>query len=315
MRRLLAALSAAGAALAVVLATSASTPAHPLTRAAACPIFPKDNPWNQRVDRLPVDRRSSAYVGSIGASAHFHADFGSGRYAGGPIGIPFDVVTKATHRSHVSFDYSGESDHVGYPIPKGVHIEGGTHASGDRHAILVDRSSCRLYELDALHHTARGWHAGSGAVWNLRSNHLRPKTWTSADAAGLPILPGLARWDDVRKGSIDHALRVTVPRTRTAFVYPARHAAGDSGNPSLPPMGLRIRLKKGVSLRGLSKQARIVAVALKRYGAIVADNGSAWYFSGAPSSHWNNDQLHQLDRLSGRDFEVVNTASLPHPGR
>jgi hypothetical protein len=195
-----------------------------------------------------------------------------------------------------------------------VHIEGGPHSTGDRHAILVDRDSCRLYELYDLHRTSRGWHAGSGAIWNLRSNHLRPRGWTSADAAGLPILPGLAHADELhRHGGIDHALRFTAPRTRTAFVYPARHEAGDSSSTSLPPMGLRIRLKRSVSYRGFGPQARAVMRTLKRYGAILADNGSPWYFSGAPDRRWNNDDLHGLGRLTGRDFEVVDTARLPHP--
>jgi hypothetical protein len=307
------ALTAVVTAVALVVVPAALAPAHRLARAPACPVFPASNTWNQRVDRLPVARNSATLVRSIGSGASVRADFGSGLYAGGPIGIPFDVVTRKTHRSHVSFDYAGESDRRRYPIPAGVHIEGGRAASGDRHAILVDRSACRLYELYALRHTSRGWHAGAGAIWNLRTNHLRPRTWTSADAAGLPILPGLARWDDVRKGSIDHALRFTAPRTRRSFVYPARHQAGDSKSPALPPMGTRVRLRRGVSLRGLSRQARIVAVALKRYGAILADNGSPWFFSGAPDRHWSNDDLHALGRLSGRDFEVVNTTSLPHP--
>jgi hypothetical protein len=286
---------------------------HRLRRAPYCPIFPASNPWNQRVDRLPVDARSAAYVSSIGRSAGFHADFGSGRYAGGPIGIPVDVVSRHTKRSRVRFAYSGESDHRGYPIPAGVHIEGGRHADGDRHAILVDRDSCRLYELFALRRAGGRWTAGSGATWSLRSNHLRPRGWTSADAAGLPILPGLARADDLRARSIDHALRFTAPETRAAFVYPARHFASSSRDPALPPMGLRIRLKRRVSLRGFGPQARIVARALKRYGAILADNGSPWFFGGSPSPRWNNDDLHTLDRLTGRDFEVVDTRSLPRP--
>src|SRR4051794_4246082 len=305
-----------GAATALlVFAAPAVAPAHRLHGAERCPIFPRSNAWNQRVDHLPVARNSARLVRSIGLGDPVHADFGSGRYAGGPIGIPYDVVGRGTKRSRVGFDYSGDSDHVRYPIPPGVHIEGGPQAGGDRHALLVDRSRCRLYELFDLHHRRGRWHAGSGATWSLRSNHLRRRGLTSADAAGLPILPGLARWDDVERGSIDHALRFTAPRTRTSFVYPARHQAGESGSRALPPMGTRIRLKTTVSLRGLGPQARIIARALKRYGAILADNGSPWYFSGAPSPHWNNDQLHGLDRITGRDFVVVNTALLPRPGR
>jgi hypothetical protein len=315
MRRALAALAVlALVAAATILALAPAAPAHRLRGAPKCPIFPANNPWNQRVDKLPVARDSATLVRSIGVSDPVHPDFGAGNYGGGPIGIPYDVVGAKTQRSKVSFDYSDESDHVRYPIPRGVHIEGGRNADGDRHAILVDRSSCRLFELFDLERRGRGWHAGSGATWNLRSDHLRHAGWTSADAAGLPILPGLARWDDARTGNIDHALRFTAEHTRTSYVYPARHQAGDSGSRSLPPMGLRVRLKKSVSLRGLSRQARIVATALKRYGAILADNGSPWYISGAPSGHWNNDDLHNLGRLTGRDFEVVDTRSLPKPG-
>jgi hypothetical protein len=219
------------------------------------------------------------------------------------------------HRSHVSFGYADESDRVRYPIPRTVHIEGGRHATGDRHAILVDKSSCRLYELYDLRRTSHGWKSGSGAVWSLRSNHLRPAGWTSADAAGLPIFPGLARWDEVARGVIDHALRFTAPRTRRAYVYPARHYASSSNDPSLPPMGLRVRLKASVDVSSFPRQARVVLRALQRYGMILADNGSPWYVSGAPNRHWSNAALHTLGRLTGADFEVVDTSSLPQPGR
>jgi hypothetical protein len=207
----------------------------------------------------------------------------------------------------VRFDYADESDKGPYPIPANAPIEGGRNADGDRHVLVVDKSACKLYELYDAHplDVGRSWHAGSGATWDLRSNRLRPRTWTSADAAGLPILPGLARYDEVAAGAIRHVLRFTAPRTRTAFVWPARHQAGSSSSPSLPPMGLRVRLKRGVSLRGLPRQARMVATAMKRYGLMLADNGSPWYVSGAPDPRWDNDQLHALDRLSGRDFEVV----------
>ena len=295
---------------AIVLALSgASASALRLPSAPGCPIFPASNPWNERVDSLPVAADSATLIASIGLGSPVHADFGSGLWDGAPIGIPFDVVSRKTARVHVSFDYADESDRVPYPIPRGVPIEGG----GDRHALLVDRSSCRLYELYALHRVGSGWHAGSGATWNLRSNALRPAGWTSADAAGLPIFPGLARWDEVRRGTIDHALRFTAPRTRRAYVYPARHFASDSNDASLPPMGLRVRLKASVDTSQFPPQARVVLVALKRYGMILADNGSPWYVSGAPDSHWSNDQLHTLGRLHGSDFEVVDTSSLPHP--
>ena len=301
---------------ALVLALSGAS-AHALRLPAAprCPIFPATNAWNQRVDNLPVAPDSAQLISSIGLSAGLHPDFGSGLWDGGPIGIPFDVVSSTTPRSRVSFEYSDESDHVRYPIPKSVHIEGGRSSSGDRHAILLDRSACKLYELYALYpQTGAGWRAGSGAVWNLRSNHLRPAGWTSADAAGLPIFPGLARYDEVARGVIDHALRFTAPHTRRAYVYPARHFASSSDDPALPPMGLRVRLKASFDISGFPPQARVVLQALKRYGMILADNGSPWYISGAPNPHWSNDDLHSLGRVTGADFEVVDTSSLPQPG-
>jgi hypothetical protein len=300
---------------AVALLTGASAHALRLPAGRHCPVFPANNPWNQRVDKLPVSADSAELISAIGLDAPVHADFGSGTWDGGPIGIPFDVVTKKTPRHRVSFEYADESNRVPYPIPQHVHIEGGAHATGDRHAILVDKSTCRLYELYDLRHTGHGWTAGSGAVWNLHSNHLRPAGWTSADAAGLPIFPGLARWDEVARGAIDHALRFTAAQTRRAYVYPARHYASDSSDPSLPPMGLRVRLKASVNVASFPKQARIVLRALQRYGMILADNGSPWYISGAPNRHWSNDQLHSLGRLTGADFEVVDTSSLPEPGK
>jgi hypothetical protein len=314
MRRLLP-IAALALALGAGLFTGSSAHALRLPAARRCPVFPADNPWNQRVDKLPVSADSAELIRSIGLGAPVHADFGSGKWDGGPIGIPFDVVSRKTHRSRVTFEYADESNRVRYPIPAHVHIEGGPHATGDRHAILVDKSACRLYELYDLRHTGSGWTAGSGAVWSLRSDHLRPAGWTSADAAGLPIFPGLARWDEVSRGVIDHALRFTAPETRRAYVYPARHYASSSNDPSLTPMGLRVRLKASVNISSFPKQARVVARALQVYGMILADNGSPWYISGAPNSHWSNDALHTLGRLTGADFEVVDTSSLPKPGR
>ncbi len=279
---------------------------HPA--APGCPIFPKSNPWNQRVDHLPVAENSSAIVRSIGATDTLHADFGSGLWNGGPIGIPITVVGRGQRRVRVAFEYADESDRGPYPIPRGVKIEGGRRADGDRHALILDRDACRLYELFALYPTTGGgWRAGSGAIWNLRSNRLRPAGWTSADAAGLPILPGLARYDEVARGRIDHALRFTVRRSRRAYVYPARHFASDATDPALPPMGLRVRLKAGYPTSGFPRQARIVLEALKRHGMLVADNGSDWFISGAPDPRWSNEQLHTLHRVPGSAFEVVKT--------
>jgi hypothetical protein len=280
-------------------------------------VFPANNPWNQRVDRLPVASNSGAVVRAIGAGDNMHADFGSGTYGGGPIGIPYTTVGKRQKRVRVSFDYADESDKGPYPLPRNAPIEGGRNADGDRHVIVVDRARCKLYELFDAHplNGGRSWHAGSGAIWSLRSNRLRPATWTSADAAGLPILPGLARYDEVKRGSIDHALRFTVERTRRAFVYPARHYASSLTDPDLPPMGMRFRLKASFDTSRFPRQSRVVLEALKRYGMIVADNGSNWFVSGAPSSGWNNDDLHSLHGVHGSDFEVVDTSSLPQPGR
>jgi hypothetical protein len=276
---------------------------------AGCTVFPKNNPWNQRVDKLPVAGNSDAIVRSIGSDDTMHADFGSGRYNGGPIGIPYTSVGRKTKRHRVAFEYADESDKV--------PIEGGRGADGDRHALIVDRSRCKLYELFALYPVdgGRSWRAGSGAIWDLRSNKLRPRGWTSADAAGLPILPGLARYPEVKRGAINHALRFTVSRTRRAYVYPARHFASSDDNPSLPPMGARLRLKASFDIAGYPRQSRVVLRALKRYGMILADNGSDWYVSGAPSRGWNNDDLHSLHNVSGSAFEVVDTSSLPRPGR
>jgi hypothetical protein len=312
--RRIASLGAAAALAAAVLAAGQLASGHPLASARRCPVFPKSNQWNLPVDKLPLAGNSGAMVRSIGIDRPVHADFGSGNYNGGPIGIPYITVSGRAHKTRVSFDYSDESDKGPYPIPKNVPIEGGRNASGDRHAIIVDRSRCRLYELYALQPTSGGgWHAGSGAIWNLRSNRLRPRDWTSADAAGLPILPGLARYDEVRRGSIDHALRFTVPDTRKAFVYPARHFASSDTDPNLPAMGQRFRLRASFDTSGFPKQARIVLKALKRYGMIVADNGSSWFISGAPARGWNNDDLHTLGKVTGSDFEAVDTSSLPRP--
>jgi hypothetical protein len=300
----------ATALLAVVLAAGAA--AAPPPRIGGCQVFPASSVWNQRVDKLPVANDSATLIRSIGLDSPVHPDFGSGLYDGQRIGIPYVVVSgRRTPKSRVAFDYADESDPGPYPIPANVPIEGAPNPDdGDRHALIVDRGTCTLYELYALHRSGGRWAAGSGAIWSLRSNRLRPAGWTSADAAGLPILPGLARYDEVAAGSIDHALRFTAPDTRQAYIYPARHHASDSTDPSLPPMGLRVRLKANVDIRHLSPQARVVAEALKRYGMILADNGSPWYISGAPDPRWSNDDLHSLDQLTGADFEVVDTSRL-----
>ena len=283
--------------------------------ASGCPIFPKSNHWNQRVDNLPVLPGSDRMVRAVGAGDTMHADFGSGLYEGAKIGIPFVTVGRSQKRVPVRFQYADESDRGPYPIPPGVPIEGGRQSEFDRHVIVVDRSRCKVYELFAAypHDGGSRWTAGSGAIWDLDSNRLRPRGWTSADAAGLPILPGLARWDEVKRGRIKHALRFTVPETRRAFIYPARHVASDSTDPDLPAMGQRFRLKANYPIGRFPRQARVILAALKRYGMIVADNGSAWFVSGAPNKHWDNDALHTLGGVPGRAFEVVDTSKLPRP--
>ena len=284
--------------------------AKSLPGAAGCPMFPASNIWNRRVDSLPVRSNSDTLVASIGLGNGLHPDFGS--YSG--YGIPFNVANHMTPKKTVTFRWKSESDKGPYPIPKTVKREAGS----DRHVLVVDKDACKLYELFAASKSSSGkWSAGSGAIWNLRLNRLRPDGWTSADAAGLPILPGLARYDEVAAGVIAHALRFTAPTTRTAHIYPARHDAGDADDANLPPMGLRVRLKANVDLSGFSGQAKIVLVALQRYGMILADNGSPWYITGAPDPHWNDDNLHGLGAITGDMFEAVDTSALrsssPYP--
>ncbi len=300
---------------AAVFALPALVSARSLPSAPACPIFPADNPWNQRVDGLPVAADSARLIASIGLGRPVHPDFGT-VWDGAPNGIPFVVVSNRTRRVPVRFQYAGESDRGPYPIPRNAPIEGGRGSTGDRHVIVVDRGTCLDYELFAAypHRGGAYWTAGSGAIFNLRSNRLRPLGWTSADAAGLPILPGLARYDEVAGGSIDHALRFTAPCTAPRYVYPARHEASTCSG-FYPPMGLRVRLRASVDISHLPYQARVLAEALKLYGMILADNGSPWYISGAPNPRWNDSALHQLDQLTGRDFEVVDTSSLARPGQ
>jgi hypothetical protein len=298
--------------VAAVLASALGvTPAgaQRLAKAPSCPILPRSNAFNQRVDKLPVAAYSETLTRAIGFDAGAHPGFGSGTWEGRPIGIPYTVVRSGQKLVPVSFASAAASDPGPYPIPPSAPIEGGPDADGDRHVLVVDRDRCRLYELYDAHPLDGGarWRAGSGAVFDLRSNRVRPAGWTSADAAGLPILPGLVRYSEVERGAIDHALRFTAPRTRRAYVHPARHFASSQDDAALPPMGLRVRLKRTADLTGLGPQARVVAHALKRYGALLADNGAPWSFSGAPDSRWDNDDLHTLEQLHGSDFEVVAT--------
>jgi hypothetical protein len=291
----------AGGALALAAVTGLTTAAGAarLPQAPGCPVFPATNVWNKRVDGLPMSPRSAAMIRAIGLDTGLHPDFGS--YAG--YGIPYNVVGAGQARVRVGFTYADESDRVGYPIPATPRVEAGS----DHHLLIVDRDACRLYELYAARHTAAGWTAGSGATWSLTSNALRPAGWTSADAAGLPILPGLARYQEDAAGVIDHALRFTAPSACSGHIYPARHDAGSGSCAVLPPMGLRVRLRKSFDVTRLAPQARPIAVALKRYGMILADNGSPWFITGVSNQHWNDDELHTLHLITGRDLVVVDT--------
>lgn len=275
-----------------------------------CPVLPADNIWNARVDQLPVVSNSDVYIQTIGGSTHFHLDFGSGLWDGGPIGIPINIVDAAQPKVNVTFEYQDESDPGPYPIPAEPLIEGGPGSSGDRHILILERSACVLYELFNAYPTGTGWQAGSGAIYDLRSNALRPEGWTSADAAGLPILPGLVRYDEVASGKITHAIRFTAPRTRRAYVWPARHFASSLFDQQYPPMGQRFRLKASFDISRYHPQVQVILQAMKTYGIILADNGSAWYVSGVPDERWNNDILHNIDTLVGSDFEAVDVTNL-----
>lgn len=296
-------------AAAVALATGL-TACDPTVPGTSCPMFPATSHWHADIRSLPVLANSSSIVATVGSNAGLKADFGSGLWDGGPIGIPYVVVAGTQAKVPVSFDYADESDPGPYPIPADAPIEGGADATGDRHVLIVDRDACKLYELYDAHPAGRGWTAGSGATWDLRSNALRPAGWTSADAAGLPMLPGLVRYDEVAAGTVTHAIRMTVPVSRTSYLWPARHQAGSTTSTSAPAMGQRFRLKASVDEASFPASVRPIIVALKTYGAINADNGAPWYLSGVPDPRWNNDELATLQRIKGSDFVAVDASSL-----
>jgi hypothetical protein len=288
---------------------AARKPAPP--REAGCEMFPADNPLNRDISRAPLDPRSAQYVASIGLTAHLHPDFGTDP----EYGIPYEVVGPAQPKVPIRFDeYGEESDPGPYPVPPGAAIEGGPGSEGDRHVLVLQTGSCRDYELYSAAPSGGGWSAGSGAVFDLRSNALRPEGWTSADAAGLPILTLLVRYPEVRAGAIDHALRVTVPRTQRGYIHPATHLASSSSDPTLPPMGLRLRLRASYPLGSFHGEALVILRALKRYGLIVADNGSPWYITGAPDPRWNDEDLDQLKRVPGSAFQAVASGPIHHRG-
>jgi hypothetical protein len=274
-------------------------------------MTPANSFWHADVSGLPVHPQSAAWITSIGATAGLKADFGSGLWDGGPIGIPYTSVPGSQAKVPVSFDYADESDPGPYPIPANAPIEGGPSSDGDRHILLVDRDACRLWELYNAYPQNGGasWTAGSGATWDLNANTMRPLGWTSGDAAGLPILPGLVRYDEVTAGEIDHVIRFTAPRTANAYVWPASHKAA-SGGASDPPMGAWFRLKAGYDISRFSAQNQVILRALKKHGMIVADNGSPFFMSGAPDPGWNNSDLNLLKSIPGSAFEAVDVSAL-----
>ncbi len=281
-------------------------------RIADCQVFPADNIWNTPIDTLPVDPNSASYINSMGPTVGLHPDFGSGLWDGGPIGIPFITVPGSQPEVPISFEYAAESDPGPYPIPPDAPIEGGPASTGDRHVLIIDQDHCILYETYAAWPQTDGsWHAGSGAIFDLNSDSLRPSSLTSADAAGLPIFPGLVRYDEVEAGVINHAIRFTAQSTRDAFVWPARHEASNQTSLLLPPMGQRFRLKASFDITPFPPEIQVILTALKKYGMILADNGSNWYLSGTPDERWTNDELvTYLKKVKGSDFEAVDVSSL-----
>ena len=278
-------------------------------RIAGCPVFPRDNIWNQKIDRLPVHPRSRDYVASIGSDRTFHPDFGSGEWppgSGKAIGIPYMVVDRGQSKRPFEFKYAAESDPGPYPVPPNPAVEGGS----DRHVLLVQRGTCKLFEIFDYHEKNGRLFGGSGAIFDLNSNKLRPDGWTSADAAGLPIFPGLVRYEEVAAGKIAHAIRFTAPRTQKAYVWPGRHYASHRKEKRLPPLGQHFRLKASYDISKFSPKNQVILRAMQEYGIILADNGSAWFLSGAPDQRWNNSELRQIKRLRGRDFEAVDVSGL-----
>lgn len=303
-------------AVVAALVLAVSTTVAPVTAAPKpvagthCPTFPRDNWWHADVRGLPVHPRSRQWLSHMSTDRDLHPDFGPSYGAGPDYGIPVTVVSSAHRRVRVRFDYASESDRVRYPLGRDTRIEGGRGSTGDRHAVIVDRGACRLYETWNTRVGGGQWRAGSGAVWSLRSNRLRPDGWTSADAAGLPILPGLLRWNEVEAGSVDHAIRFTTDITSRHHVWPARHDAGSRASLAYPPMGARFRLRAGFSTSGYSSYAVAVIRAMKRYGLVLADNGSPWFFQGEQNRHWPDHLVEELKTIPASAFVAVDTSSL-----
>jgi hypothetical protein len=314
MKRVIVAATMASATLALVLIgpVNASVPAPRALPGSRCTAFPANNYWHANISTLPVNRLSTTWFNSAGAgrtsTLHLHPDFGSSGDLRNPYGIPY-VVETGKPKVKVTFDYADESDKVAYPLWPTMPIEGGLGSGGDMHAIVVDAATCTLYETwnTQYNATAKTWSAGSGATWKLKSNALRPNTWTSADAAGLPILPGLLRWDEVKAGRVDHAIRFTLPKTFGAPIWPARHQANSGTGAQYAPFGARFRLKAAYPITRFSKQTQVVLIAMKKYGIVLADNGSAFYFQGAASNSWPDQLISELKSVPANAFEAVNT--------
>jgi hypothetical protein len=275
-----------------------------------CPVFPEDDIWNTPVDHLPASPMTSTYITTIGANKPLHHDFGSGLYRGAPIGIPFVVVPGTQPKYPASFVYAAQSDPGPYAVPMDAPIEGGPQSTGDRHTIAIDTDNCILYELYKAYAEGSSWKTRAGAIFKLRSHDLRPMGWTSCDAAGMPIFPGLVRYDEIAEGEIRHALRFTVPQPRRAYVWPARHFASSITHEQYPPMGARFRLRAGYDISGFSPVNQIILRALKRYGMMIADVGQAWFLSGSPDPRWKNLDLHELQRVTGAEFEFVDVSKM-----
>jgi hypothetical protein len=278
-------------------------------------VFAADDPWNQDISKEPVDPNSDVLVASIGKNKSLHPDFGT-VYNGAPSGIPYIVVDGKQAKVPMEFEYGGESDKGPYPIPPAAPIEGAPASKGDRHVLVIDRDNWMLYETFSSFPVENGksWKVGSGAIFDLTKNTLRPATWTSADAAGLPVFPGLVRYDEiVEQKELTHAIRFTIVKSRKAYVAPARHWASRSDDPKLPPMGMRVRLRGDYDISKFPESARVILTGLKKYGMIVADNGGDWFISGAPDPRWNDGELETLKRIKGKDFEVVKMGELITP--
>jgi len=294
----------------VLLALRFAATANGQQVVGGCPVLPPNNIWNTAIDALPVLSNSGAMVNTIGATGGFHADFGSGTWDGGPIGIPFITVNAGQAAYPASFRWPGESDPGPYRIPLDAPIEGGPNSTGDRHTMAIDTDRCVLYELGRAFPQAASWVADAGAIFDLRSNALRPLTWTSTDAAGLPLMPGLVTYEEVLSGEIRHAIRFTAPQTRREFVWPARHYASSLTGVQYPRMGERFRLKASFDITPYPADVQVILRAMKKYGIMLADNGSSWFISGKPDPRWNNSHLQALGQLLGSNFEAVDATVL-----